>query len=314
MLKKTSKLSFAVIFNASSGAKNQLSDFKKLLKKTYPSPDYTFKIIEISGQIDLAKEIRTALHLTKNFVICGGDGTVRESIQHLAEDPHVTITVIPMGSLNHFAKDIGQSLNIEEAVQAIINKHSQPIDIGKVNDFYYVNQSSIGLYPTVARHKQFWRKQGVGRVIATLIGTFKALHTFKTIKIEAKVNKKLLLKQSLMIFVGNNKYKLQSNNKESVPLAKRQNLDEHRLHFFILKKVTHFRLFTMIFHSLIGNLKQQNEFEEYFTDNLTINSAKHKQSTIVSLDGEVYSMNFPLKYQIIPNGLKVKVFNPSHEK
>lgn len=312
MSKTLSKLSFAIIFNASSGAQSQLADFKKLLKTTYPKA--SFKIIEISEKINLEKEILAAKKQTKNFVICGGDGTVRESIQYLAEDSQITVTVIPFGSLNHFAKDIGQSLKIEEAVLAIMSKKSQPVDLGKVNDFYYVNQSSIGLYPTIARHKQFWRKQGVGRWIATLIGTFKALSTFKTVKITANLNNKLLTKQSLMIFIGNNKYQLQSKPNQSVPIAKRNNLNQHRLHFFILKKVSHLRLFTMIFHSLLGNLKQQNEFEEYFTDHLTIDSANNKKSTIVSLDGEVYSMDFPLKYQIIPDGLKVKVFTPAHEK
>jgi YegS/Rv2252/BmrU family lipid kinase len=308
MTKNSSPISFAVIFNGNSGAKAKLDDFKNLLKKYYPSPKFSFKIIEISEKTDLAKEIARAKTRTSNFVICGGDGTVRESIQHLAEDPKITVTIIPFGTLNHFAKDLGQSINIEEAVQAIMNKQSHQVDLGKVNDFYYANQSSIGLYSSLAHHKQKWRQKGVGRLIATIIGTIKALATFKTIKIEAKINGKMLTKQSLLIFIGNNKYNLQSGK-----ISKRNDLNQHRLHFFILKKVSRLRLFSMIFHSLMGNLKQQREFEEYFTDHLTINSASTKKSTTVSLDGEVYKMDFPLKYQIIPDGLKVKVFQSKHE-
>ncbi|MGL5831597.1 MAG: diacylglycerol/lipid kinase family protein, partial [Candidatus Altimarinota bacterium] len=309
MLKNTHKLSFIVVFNGNSGEKQNAADFKKLLEKYYPSPAYSFEIIEISEKMDLAKELEKAKAKTNNFAISGGDGTVRECIQHLAENSQITVTVIPSGSMNHFAKDLGQSLNIEEAIQSIMNPHSQLVDVGKVNDFYYVNQSSIGLYPSLARHKQKWRQKGVGRLIATIVGTFKALAAFKSIKIAAEVNKKNITKESLLIFIGNNKYNLQAKQTTPQQIAKRDDLNQHRLHFFILKKVSRLRLFSMIFHSLMGNLKQQDEFEEYFTDQLTIDSAHSKKSTTVSLDGEVYQMNFPLKYQIIPDGLKVKVFS-----
>ncbi len=297
------KYTFVVIYNSASGAQLSLADFKKQLYDLYPWKKYPSKILEIQPGISLADDLKKVVEECDNFVICGGDGTVRETIQLLADFPDITLTIIPLGTFNHFAQDIGQSMVVSEALQAIMKKEVMKVDLGQVNDLYFTNLSTLGLYTHIAKQKQKLRKNGVSRWIATCIATFRALRKFSFVDVTVKIDGKTIKRKSPLVVVGNNRYELQ---KESI--GSRKHLNRHRLHFFVLKPVNFFRAFSLVFHSLAGTLKRQDEFDEFFSGEVVLNSSR--KSTVVSLDGEVYSLDFPLKYKILPNKLRLKIFSP----
>lgn len=296
------KYSFVVIYNPSSGVQMPLKDFKKILYKTYPPSKYPSKIIEIKPGINLPALLKAASKKSKNFVICGGDGTIRETVQELIDVPDTVFTVIPMGTFNHFAQSIGQSMNIEEALKAIKQQKVQKVDVAKVNDLYFLNVSSIGLYTQITKDKEKLRKKGSGRMGAILIATLRTIRRSRPVEINAKVKNIVIHRKSSLVFVGNNRYHF---SKEKIGM--RTTLRDHQLHFFLVKGDGLLKLFKLVFHYSRGTLKEQEEFDEYLTDELTIRSSQ--KSTFVTVDGEVYNLDFPLKYVILPDTLKVKTFS-----
>jgi diacylglycerol kinase family enzyme len=59
----------------------------------------------------------------------------------------IPLKIIPLGTLNHFAKDLRIPLVPEQAVAVIAAGEAPPVDVGEVNGEFFVDNSSIGIYP-----------------------------------------------------------------------------------------------------------------------------------------------------------------------
>jgi diacylglycerol kinase family enzyme len=66
-------------------------------------------------------------------------------------------------------------------------------------------------------------------------------------------------------------------------------------------------LLLLALRSLFGTLRDAEDFDEYFTDELTIDKRRKQKRVLVALDGEVVLMNAPLRYRILPRALRVIV-------
>ena len=80
------------------------------------------------------------------IVAAGGDGTVNAVASALV-GTQAALGVIPLGTLNHFAKDAGIPLDLDAAIDTVI-RHHQLVDVGELNG-HIINNSSIGLYPAM---------------------------------------------------------------------------------------------------------------------------------------------------------------------
>ena len=89
----------------------------------------------------------------KTIVAAGGDGTVSAIASALAGSA-VAFGVLPLGTLNHFAKDLNIPLVLEDAAKTIAAGHSIAVDVGEVNGRTFINNSSLGLYPHIVRHRE----------------------------------------------------------------------------------------------------------------------------------------------------------------
>src|SRR5215212_2275479 len=80
------------------------------------------------------------------LVAGGGDGTINGAAAAV-EGTNVPLGILPMGTLNHFAKDTGIPLLLDEAVATIAAQQTRRVDVGELNGRVFVNNSSIGIYP-----------------------------------------------------------------------------------------------------------------------------------------------------------------------
>ena len=81
-------------------------------------------------------------------VAAGGDGTV-SAVASAVAGSEAVLGVLPLGTLNHFAKDAGIPLELEEAVRNISTGRAVKVDIGDVNGRAFINNISLGLYPVI---------------------------------------------------------------------------------------------------------------------------------------------------------------------
>ena len=230
----------------------------------------------------------------------GGDGSIRVVASALA-GTSVPLGVLPLGTLNHFAKDLGVPLDLDEAVETIAHGARRTIDVASVNGTIFINNSSIGIYPYLVSDRDRFRKQhAVAKWLATIPAMLHTLRQYPRAQLTIETNDWTRTFRTPCVFVGNNEYKM-----ELTSLGRREALDEGKLFLCVVKQPTPFGLLRAFLHLCLGRLDPARDIERFELDKLTITS--HAPQLRVALDGEVGSLNPPLHYRSLPRALHVIV-------
>jgi diacylglycerol kinase family enzyme len=158
--------------------------------------------LELRPGVDLAEAVTEAVSDGRVVVAAGGDGTVNTLVQHVAA--RGTLGVLPLGTLNHFARDLGLR-DPEDAVEALRRAESRSIDLGTVNGTYFVNNTGLGLYPEGVRERERSEDRW-GKLVASIGATWRLLRTARPLvgTIEADGDRRALF--AWVVFVGNNRF------------------------------------------------------------------------------------------------------------
>jgi diacylglycerol kinase family enzyme len=232
------------------------------------------------------------------IVAAGGDGTQSAVAAALAGTPTV-MGVLPMGTLNHFAKDLGIPLEIEDAARVIAMGHPRPIDVGQVNDRVFINNSSIGLYPHVIKHRDDMRQRlGHGKWYAMFRAIVTIFRRFPVIQLRMMVNGDEWRRTTPFVFVGNNQYQI-----DRLSLGQRTTLEKGDLCIYFANRTGRLGMLRLAFRALLGHLRQDRDFNALCATELWIETAK--SSISVAADGEVHRLKPPLHYRTRPRALNV---------
>ncbi|MBZ9805069.1 diacylglycerol/lipid kinase family protein [Mesorhizobium sp. ES1-6] len=230
------------------------------------------------------------------LVVGGGDGTLSSAAGVLA-GTEVAMGVLPLGTLNHFAKDLGVPLELDAAMDVIAARRPALVDVAEVNGRIFLNNSSIGLYPFfVAERSAEQRRRGVGKLAAigpALVRTFKAV-SWQSVRISADTGGDQVL--TPCVFVGNNFY-------DAGDFGRRKNLSARELCVYVIRQRTWFGLALLPFKIALGIVDTRSDLEMLRASKIKITSTKRE--TLVSVDGEATTMKVPLHFQIRPAALKV---------
>ena len=232
----------------------------------------------------------------------GGDGTVNAVATHLV-GTETPLGVIPAGTLNHFARDVGVGRDVPAAVQTLAAGHVVSVDVATVNDRLFLNNSSIGLYPHMVEIRRRYESR---------LGKWRALmHAARLVARHARATEvrfgdgaTLESARTYLLFVGNNQYEL-----DLLHLGQRSCLDAGELCCFILKARGRLELLPHVFHHLRGHRPYAHVFRSLCTHELTVIPGRAHRVE-VACDGEVFTLAAPLVYSILPRALKVVVPKP----
>lgn len=232
------------------------------------------------------------------IVAAGGDGTVNAvASQIVASD--TALGVLPLGTLNHFARDLGIPIALEEAVAVVCCGEETAIDVASVNEKFFINNSSLGLYADQARLRQVWRKR-VGRLLALIIASIVILTRFRFSRVTVKLNGKIISRRCPLVLVSNNEYKLEPGN-----LTERKRMDGALLGIYMLRDNGRAGLFRIALHSLVSRLEEAQSFENDTAAEVVI--ATKQKRIRVALDGEAFKLDSPLRYRSRPRSLRVVI-------
>lgn len=133
------------IINPSAG-KEKAADYKELGIQTLTDIGYEVDVRETEGAYDATRFAREACEKEYDFVVAmGGDGTINEAVSGLAEQPHQPLfSLVPLGTVNDFARALGISLDPPEAIEALKTGTEKRVDIAKVGDRYFMNILALG--------------------------------------------------------------------------------------------------------------------------------------------------------------------------
>jgi diacylglycerol kinase family enzyme len=253
-----------------------------------------------SGE-EMIETAREALDKGARLVVAGGgDGTIN-AVASVMVGSGVPFGVLPLGTLNHFAKDLGIPLDLEQAVRVLAGGRTRDVDVGQVNDRIFLNNSGLGLYPDIVhdREKQ-QRRLGRGKWVAAFWATLSALRRFPFLSIRMVVNGVRLARRTPFVFIGNNEYSMQG-----LSIGERERLDGGKLSLYVAQHPGRLGLLRFALRAVRGKLAQERDFDVLLADEMEIET--HRSSLRVATDGEVTVMQTPLRYRVRPGALTVIV-------
>ena len=109
--------------------------------------------VRLLGRTSVEEAVRDAVALgCATIVAAGGDGTISSVVDAmLKQAANARLGILPVGTFNHFAKDLNIPLEPQEALSVIDEGHTRLIDIARVNDRHFLNNSSVGMYLSLSR-------------------------------------------------------------------------------------------------------------------------------------------------------------------
>ena len=273
----------SVILNARSGG---AGDMAQRLAGLYRAASVE-PAIHVANGAELGALARRAIATGAKLVVAaGGDGTV-STVAGVLAGTASTLGVIPLGTLNHFARDLAIPLDIAAAVVNTLRGRPRLIDAGEVNGRIFLNNSSIGLYPAmVHRRAKLERRLGRGKWQAMLWAAHTVLGSHPFMDLTLELDGVSHRRRTPFFNIG-----------------RRERLDAGVLSVYLTHRAGRRQLLGLGLRALTGRLKQARDFEGATATRLRIES-RHTR-LLVAIDGEVAAFDLPLEYRIKARALRV---------
>ncbi|MFZ4876758.1 diacylglycerol/lipid kinase family protein [Janthinobacterium sp. Mn2066] len=292
----------AVIINAAAGC-GYAPDWVRQLEGQFAAVGLDAAITLATSGAEMMATAEQALADGVEIVVAGGgDGTINAVASVVVEKGQGTrFGVLPLGTLNHFAKDLQIPLDLDAAIANVAGGVAVPVDVGEVNDRIFLNNSSLGLYPDIVRDREKQqRRLGRGKWLAFSWALIAALRRYPFLNVQLTLNGEVHARRTPFVFIGNNEYLMQGLN-----IGERERLDSGRLSLYVAQRPGRLGLVRLALHALFGKLSQAKDFDVLTATEMDI--ATHHRRLRVATDGEVTVMNTPLRYRIRPAALQVIV-------
>jgi diacylglycerol kinase family enzyme len=266
----------------------------------------TAEVVFAASTEELSSLAKAATEDVYDLVVAGGGDGTANLVASALVDTDKCFGVLPLGTFNHFAKDLHLPLDFEEAVLNLLTGARVRVDVGEVNGHIFLNNSSLGLYPTLVREREKRQRLGKGKWPAFVWAALTALRRYPFIDVRLSVDDKILARRTPFVFVGNNEYVM-----ERLDIGRRERLDAGVLSVYITNRTGRIGLARLAIRALFGRLRNDKDFLALKTREITISPRSNRAR--VAFDGEVDILKAPLEYRIRPRALTVIVPSRTNE-
>jgi len=248
---------------------------------------------------DTPDAVGEAAAQSRRVVVGGGDGTAACAAQILA-DVDVEMALLPLGTLNHLARDLSIPPTLENAVTLAVKGEARPIDLAEVNDHVFANNASIGLYPTMVRRRDAYRDRlGIPKWLAAIPASWHAWTRLRRYRLSLDMGDGPKPLVTALLFVGNNLYSLERGQ-----IGQRASVDRGSLSVFALAAPGRFALLWFLLRAVIGRADHHKDFIAYGEcESLTVHADRRRVD--IGLDGEVRELEFPLHFRVRAGALRI---------
>ena len=288
--------SVAVVINSGAGTAGE-TNREDAVESAFHRVGISVQVKRLTPGEDVIAAAREASDGCEVIVAAGGDGTI-SAVASVAVEERKILGVLPLGTLNHFSKDLKIPQDIDGAVDVVAANNIRDIDVAEVNGRYFINNSSIGLYPRLVLTREHRQRLGYGKWWSAIWALTRMVRWAPFQKVKLEINGSELRRKVPFIFIGNNTYEMDLYN-----IGTRKHLDEGKLCVYLLRKSGRTGLLLLILRSVFGGLRHSKYFESFSVTSLSVET--NTKSTLVAMDGEVASLDSPLEYRILPRQLRV---------
>ncbi|MFL6274376.1 MAG: diacylglycerol/lipid kinase family protein [Blastocatellia bacterium] len=288
-----------VIVNAGSGPDDK-NGVQQQLAELFAAVGVEARIRIAHGGAELLRLARqSAQGSAQTIVAGGGDGTI-SAVAALLAGTDKTLGVLPLGTLNHFAKDLRIPLDLGEAVRNLVTGRSARVDVGEVNGHVFINNSSLGIYPKLVRMRERKQRQGMRKWPAFLIALITVLRRYPLVGVRLVADDQELVRRTPFVLVGNNEYET-----SSFSMGGRSCLDAGRLSVYTAPVRGRFELIMLFIKAFFGRIGDSDNFDHLFAPEVWVETRRRRMR--IALDGEVRRLRTPLHFRVRPGALRVIV-------
>ena len=257
------------------------------------------EVVTLTRDVDitfLAKKLLAEGH--SPIVAAGGDGTVR-SVAAAVVTTGGVLGVLPLGGLNHFARDLGIPASLDAAARILKTGTVKAVDVAEVNGRMFVNNSGLGLYPQLVEQREKHRRLGSPKWIAFFRAAFATFRRFPFLNVRLIAEGQEFRRRTPFVFVGANVYHV-----DGIGLGSRGSLTGGTLFLGVARRtIGRWGLVWLAFRALLGHMHDARDVEFLVTREIEI--ASRRRRLHISLDGEVARIETPLHYRVRPGALQV---------
>jgi diacylglycerol kinase family enzyme len=243
------------------------------------------------------------------IVAAGGDGTV-SAIAEAVVGTGQALAILPLGTANLLAKDLSLPLDLKQAVASLADMELREIDVGEVNGRLFLHVVSLGHIvtgPAVVREKMRGRTEWTVK-LAFMRYFLHRISTARRLAVQIRSREGVDRAERVQaIAVVNNEFAEGFGR-----IFARDRLDAGMLSLYVLRRLTVPDFFRLIAAMLLGTWRRDAAIE---IENVTSATITMRRSSIpVMIDGEVETLDLPLRFAIRPGALKVLAPPPPEQK
>lgn len=296
----------SVIYNQKSGfhANHKESVYEQIMT-LWSEAGFSIQSFEMRDEAQFQQMMQHVLERHQQqpegvVVAAGGDGTLNAVAAYLLHTP-IKMGILPLGTFNYVARVLGIPLDLIEAAQVISQGAVQSVHVARLNQYIYLNNASLGLYPLFIQKRERYNHY-LGRLTlnAYTSGLDVLIRDRKELKLDVEVDGQRYPVTTPLVFLGNNQLQLAELN---LKIAK--DAAAGKVAGVVVAKTDKFTLFKMLWQLIRGQLERTADVHSFAADQVIIHSRAKKLS--LAIDGELVKVKPPLKIWVDHAALKVVV-------
>ena len=240
------------------------------------------------------------------LVAAGGDGTTNCAAQ-AALGNDCPLGLIPQGTFNLFARQLGLPLEAAAATRALLHATPEPVQVGWANQRVFLVNASLGLYPQLlADREEVKQKLGRRRWIAMLAALRSLLAWQSQLRLDVELDGDVRRLRTASVFVGNNRLQLE---RVGIGADVLQQVGQGRLACVFVRPMGTWAKLRMVAAAVVGRLGDETAVDSLALRSITIGT-RHARRIKVATDGEVVWMQSPVRITVAPQPLRMMLPPP----
>lgn len=257
-----------------------------------------YKIILTTGPKDATNiAIKCLEEGYDKIVAVGGDGTVNELALGILNYGKGTLGILPSGTGNDLARTLNIPKEPEKAIDFILKGKGKKIDVGMVNDKFFLNIASIGFDSETVKTNERIKmkfKSGLSYIISLFITLFK----YKYMKVEIDIDDLTTKTEILLLAVANGKY--YGGGVKILPMA---DIEDGYFHVCLIKKVPKLKLLFLLPTIINGSHVKIKKYVNIFKAKEI--KVRTNANSFLNIDGELNNLKEETQFSISNTKLKV---------
>ena len=293
--------SIEVILNAKSGSQ-KADEARDVLEKVFEESGRVFHISTAAGDelCQLAEE-KGASDDCEVLVAAGGDGTIC-CVAEAAMKFGRTLGVIPLGTFNYFARNLGIPLEPEEAARVVLEGQKVRAPVLDLDGLLILNNASIGIHPAVMlKRRQLYRRWGRSQLNAYLSVMLTAFQPPPRLRVRLASDEGEVVRETPLVMICSNAFQM-----EAFSLAGKECLAQGKFALYVARMAGRTTILRLGMRTLLRRLRPEIDYEVICTSDVTIETLRRHRFR-AAVDGELEKLKSPLRFRIGPETLCVLV-------